>query len=200
MIRYTPFLAVATAAFLFMTNAPLAFACACCVDGGQRLERPGDELEGSQLSDLNELKFAEDAKLRTTAAFPEDIKGFAATESDAYKISLSREKGSWRFDIKDSNNGAGTLTFKLPKTIDRFEVDFPREDNASGEPSLIKEWRIVAPVSGDGLFKAGLSKSARIRLILQGRGNNCTSGSDFETYQLIVSGPRESFTFYGRMQ
>lgn len=202
MIQSPKLQAIALATTVLLANVQSAAACACCTDPGHRVERSGQKLEAFESEELNGLKVAGAAKLRTTAAFPEGIKGFKPIEDDAYKIALTRDAGNWRITLTDSKGGTGSLSFKMPKTADRFEVDFPNEansvDTSGGASSLIKEWRIAAPVRGDGIFKKGLSNKARVRLILQGRGNACAT--TFQAYQIVVSGPRENFTFTGKVQ
>jgi hypothetical protein len=78
------------------------------------------------------------------------------------------------------------------------DVDDPAD--LAKATTLIKEWRINAPVSGDGMFT--LPKDARIRVILQGTGNACTTPDDFSHWQAVVlsADGEGQFTFLGRFE
>lgn len=206
-----------------------ALACACCADLGHRVELPEDKLEAAEITELDALKFTPAAQLRLTPAFPDDIKGFKPAVSGEYTLGVRREGGQWKLDIKDNGGNAGTLSFAVPATVDRFEADFApfeyqkdaaapaaapapavtdpaapspaKPDEAAdlaGSTPLIKEWRLSAPVTGEGMF--AIPKDARIRFILQGTGNACTTTADFSHWQAVVLGPEGDgqFTFLGR--
>lgn len=170
--------------------------CACC-------SSPGDWYSGRQQigdmerSELESVKLGPVATLRVGEADISDIEGIT-DPSETYKLTHARTRRTWTLRFADDRGKTGTLTFTLPPALTVFGVD-PQDGRTSpgGGPLLYKEWRLEAPVTGTGIFKAGAARGARIRLVLQGHGNACTSASDFRHWNLQVSTRSQSFSFYG---
>lgn len=55
-------------------------------------------------------------------------------------------------------------------------------------PTLYKEWRLTGPAKGDGLFQRAVGPGRLLTLILHGRGNACTSPTDFQRWTLLMHG------------
>ena len=58
---------------------------------------------------------------------------------------------------------------------------------------------MTAHATGDGLFKAAVTRNTKITLALHGRGNACTSADQFTDWTLQVYGPPGKFTLYGKL-
>jgi hypothetical protein len=67
-------------------------------------------------------------------------------------------------------------------------------------PSLYKEWRLTAPVTGDGIFRRGTPRGQTATLIFHGRGRGCTEAEDFTDWSLSLRGRGGRATFYGRLE
>jgi hypothetical protein len=174
-----------------------AHACACCSNTGQRNvdTKLIDDFAAGILADL---KFAPAAHLYTGEADVETLGGIA-TKSTDFQLAVTQAAGSWEFHFKDSAGG-GKLTFALPKTITRFEVD-PREpipEPGTG-PVLYKEWRLTAPAVGSGMFKGATGGNQRATLVLHGRGNSCTDASQFDAWTLVLHGSKATNTLFGTL-
>jgi hypothetical protein len=104
-------------------------------------------------------------------------------------------------NFKDKAGRTGTLSFTLPASIVQFAADIQDgQESAGGGPLLYKEWRLTGPVTGTGVFKKGSTPQTKFRLVLQGRGNSCTSAEMFDNWKLQVFGPRASYQFYGKFK
>jgi len=186
--------AAALSSTALLTYSPAASACACCSETGERVEgtNPLDRPE------LDRVRFAKRARLFTDASGMAGIKGIIAP-TDTYELTQTRTGDRWTFTFKDTSGRIGTLTFTLPQTVDKFSVD-PQEGATPGGPLLYKEWRIASNATTGGDFApASRGGAPNVRLVLQGRGNSCTSAEQFKSYSLIVSGPSASFTIFGRL-
>lgn len=168
-----------------------ASACACCSEPGERRESTS-KLEPYERDELAKIRFAKKARLFTTAAGLQNITGIT-NPTDTYELTQTRTGDRWTFSFKDTNGKTGTLAFTLPAQIESFFVD-PQE-KVQGDPLLYKEWRLSAPVTATGVFTP--SANATARLVLQGRGNACTSADQFKSYMLIVKGPTAQLTLFG---
>lgn len=109
---------------------------------------------------------------------------------------------SARDESRDSRNAsgqAGSLIFTIPDRFIHFEVDLnadvrqPRRDPGG----IYEEWRFKAPVWGTGMFAIGNALNTKLALVLRGTGNICISASEIKNWNLEVSGPRASYSFYG---
>jgi hypothetical protein len=96
--------------------------------------------------------------------------------------------------------GGGKLTFKLPLSFAKFEVDPRQSDQESGTgPVLYKEWRLTFGPQGTGMFKGVTGGDQRATLILHGRGNSCTDASQFNAWTLVLHGPKGTSTLFGTL-
>ena len=180
--------------------APSAEACACCSEPGQRVESVG-KLEGYEKGEIEKLRFGKKARLYMTAAGAQGVLGVqgVADTTDAYELTQRRAGDTWTLSFKDGKGRTGTLAFTVPTHIESFFVD-PQDGKAGTDPVLYKEWRINASVATTGIFASAAAPGApMIRLVLQGRGNSCTSVDQFTSFTLIVSGPSARFTFFGAL-
>lgn len=195
--RRSTLISAAAAAFavcMFAGVGP-ARACACCSNTGQRLvdTKPIDDFAAGILADV---KFEPAAHLYTGEADLETLGGIT-TKSTDFQLAVNKTSGSWEFNFAD-NGGGGKLTFALPKTITRFEVD-PRDpvpEPGTG-PVLYKEWRLTAPAVGNGMFKGATGGDQRATLILHARGNSCTDASQFDAWTLVLHGSKSTNKLFG---
>lgn len=204
--------AAVSALFLiaFLAAAKDAAACACCSAMGTRVEERV-KLGKAERETLDDISFAPQAWLYSTeAGAAEGNRGLPGASEAAYAILRRGEGAAWRLEFTDEKGGKGALSFKLPARVERFEIDTHLgEDEAAvwdrraaerRDTRLYKEWRIVAPVTGDGFFAKPLAKPARLRLVLHGQGNACPSSADFSRWSLSVTGPDAKFSFFGRLE
>lgn len=171
-----------------------ALACACCTSPGQRNVAVA-ALDAGRRDEIHRLRFADEARLFLGEADPNDIKGIA-TPSARYELSTGWQKDQLTFAFTDVLRRTGTLSLRLPGTISIFEVD-PRAPKAEREPLLYKEWKLTAKAAGSGVFGVGLGPSQLLTLIVQGRGNSCTSSDDFTHWTLVMQGPKASYSLFG---
>lgn len=87
---------------------------------------------------------------------------------------------------------------QIPAKLSVFEID-PRESGTESEPTLYKEWKLTSKVESSGVFKIGAGGAQFITLILQGHGNSCTTADDFYHWTLVVEGPRDNYSLFGRL-
>lgn len=178
-----------------MAASTPAYACACCANTGQRFVETG-KVSDYDATELDRIAFDGNAELFTGEAEPSDIRGLAATAS-SYAFDVTRQATKWTFTFKSEGTIAGTLSFN-PDKLAKFEVDTRLSDPpAGGMVSLYKEWKQTAAVTGTGMFK--LPAGSSLSLILQGRGNSCTSAEDFTNWSLVVQGDGFSFLFFGKL-
>ena len=148
---------------------------------------------------LEELRFADGAKLYLGEADPDSVEGIA-NPSAAYAIKAAWEGSRLVFALKDEHGNAGTLALELPNKISVFEVD-PRDaaDQGTG-PALYKEWKLSGRAGGSGVFASGAAAGHTLTLIVQGRGNSCTSASDFAYWTLVMQGPKANYSMFGDLK
>jgi hypothetical protein len=184
-------------AALALIAATAAQACACCTQTAwRRVEL--EKLDAAKLAEIAQVKFAKAAQLMLGEADQDAIKGVKDPEED-YELGVTRAKERWAFSFRDKKGRAGTLTLALPKAVSIFEVD-PRHGKDEGQgPVLYKEWKLTANAAGDGLFRAATGGNQKMILVLHGRGNGCTSAEDFTHWTLLVHGPVDTFTMYGKL-
>jgi hypothetical protein len=189
-------LAVAVAVAL---NTPReAFACACCTNAGQRNVNV-EAFDPGKRALLEELRFADAAKLFLGEADPDSIKGIA-NPSTAYALTATWQGDRLVFTLKDEQGHAGTLALELPNKISIFEVD-PRDapDQGTGPP-LYKEWKLTGKAKGTGAFSPGGGHGQLLTLIVQGGGNSCTSASDFNAWTLVMQGAKANYSLFGDLK
>jgi hypothetical protein len=182
--------------FFFQLNV---FACACCADEGFykiRVTKPTDY----ELGEMRKFGF-HDARVYATAAFPDNIRGIDPV-SERYSVRASIGTGDvWKFDLATDDGKSGTLELKAPKEMVDFAVD-RREGETGGAGSVVlyKEWRFKFKVAdGSGIFADGLKSKAEYFLVLQGKGNACTSAQDFYGWRLEVAGRNADFALFGKL-
>jgi hypothetical protein len=176
------------------------YACACCADWGERMEIK-DKLDESVLQYINSLRFSGIANLYVTDASSDTLYGIASPAdglNEKYRATLTCEPHRWTLVFKDEKGGRGTLVLSMPNTATFFAID-PRDGRpgGGGGPLLYKETRLEGRVRGNGIFKQGMTAGTKFHLVLQGRGNRCPAVEDFKHWNLRVSGPKASYTFYG---
>lgn len=102
--------------------------------------------------------------------------------------------------LANPGDWSGTLSLKLPKTVAIFEID-PRDSPDQGTgPVLYKEWKLTGEVTGTGAFSGTNSAKQLLTLILQGRGNSCTSAADFLHWTLVTEGPKGQYSLFGELE
>ncbi len=186
--------------FSFLVLSPSnIFACACCADEGFykiSVRKP----DGFLLGELKKLKFG-DAEIYSTAGFPDNVKGLKPIESE-YKVAASANTDGWEFTFTDPNGKSGTLELKAPKDYVEFGVDLKNgKRGGAGSVELYKEWRFKYSVNtGSGIFEDGIKGKTEYFLVLQGKGNVCTTAEDFTDWRLEVTGKNANYAFYGSMK
>lgn len=206
-----PCIATALASALIAGLATDAAACACCVSAGARHEGV-HALDGYLKGEMARVVFADYAWLHTTEAFPDDIKGLAAPQTQRYRATWTRTATGWTLALEAKSGAKGTLVLTMPKRIERRESHMPKRPGPEGvtaeddrpydeqrDVTLYKEWHLVAPVRGDGMFSGAMRGAPSARLILQGQGNGCAMAEDLYFWTLVVSGPSARFTLLGRI-
>jgi hypothetical protein len=171
-------------------------ACACCTEPGTWYERT-NPVSSYELSEISRLRV--DTVAHTFSEAGEDSNTGLSNPADEYSISLSKKARRWELRFKDKQGRTGTLAFSVPATLVDFGADInDGEQSSGGGPSLYKEWRLTGAVTGTGIFR-GATPQTKFRLILQGRGNNCTDADTFNNWKLQIFGPRASYSFYGKL-
>ena len=190
-------LLLASIAALLWLGAPDALACACCTDPGYRNVHVV-QLHGSKRAEIKRVRFANSAQLFVTAGGLETVEGIK-TPSERYKIKAKWEKNRVVFDLRDAQGRSGTLALAIPYKLSVFGVD-PRDgpDQGSG-PVLYKEWKLTGKAAGTGVFSAASGPGHLLTLILQGRGNACSSAADFGHWTLVMQGPKANYHLFGKL-
>jgi hypothetical protein len=198
--RTLRFVAAALWAFFALTAPRGALACACCTNPGQRYVEV-EALDSGRLEQIESVRFGKAAMLFVGEADPQSIAGIA-TPVERYDLTVAWDKsrpGTTRavFALGNQEGRSGTLSLELPKKISIFEVD-PRDSADEGTgPTLYKEWKLTGEVTGSDAFASSNGPRQRLTLILQGRGNACTSGGDFTAWTLVMQGPRANYALFG---
>ncbi len=198
--------AALVAAVLLLLAAPAprasvagAFLCACCAEPGEWFERTG-KLESYEVSELGNVKFDAVAKLYTTAAGFEGTKGLPA-QYESFQLSDSLGSAlRWTLTLKGERGETGSLVLQLPQVATSFGADLHDYPEGSAGPILYKEWRFSGAARGTGMFRRSVIPGTKFRLVLQGRGNNCLSSTDFTHWRLDITGPRADYAFYGALK
>ncbi len=172
-----------------------ALACACCSATGERTDLVMP-LGASYIQDLESLRFDKTAELFLGEADPEMVKGIA-TPSDKYDLHAAWQGNRLVLSFRDKAGKSGTLSLTRPATISIFYVDPRLEPRHHLGAGLYKEWRLKAKAEGSGVFTPGLGAGQTLTLVLQGRGNNCTSANDFAHWMLVMWGPKAKYHFFG---
>ena len=194
--RLSPAAAALLAAFVFGSQP--AEACACCSNDGQRNVQT-QEVDAYAASILADIRFDATSHLYTGEG--EADGGWAGTDTPNFRLAVAKSVNAWAFEFLQDGPARGTLTFAMPKTVSRFEID-PREPNAASNgtgPVLYKEWRLTTPARGSGMFKDVTGGDQKATLILHGRGNSCTDASQFTAWTLVLHGPKLTTSFFGTL-
>jgi hypothetical protein len=177
-----------------------ALACACCTNPGQRYVDV-EKLDSGRLEEIERVRLGTEARLYVGAGGVETIEGIQ-NPAERYDLEVAWDKthpGKTRivFTLASLGGFSGTLSLTLPQTISIFEID-PRDapDQGTG-PTLYKEWKLTGEVTGTGAFSPTNSPKQRLTLILQGRGNSCTSAADFTHWTLVTEGPKGEYSLFG---
>lgn len=195
-VRFVIQLAVLAFASFALVDA--AFACACCANPGQRYVEVM-KLDSDRRAQIESIRFSKAAELYVGEAGVDIIEGIA-TPAERYALDVKREEGRLVFALRDEANHEGTLTLTVPDKITIFEVD-PRDSPDQGTgPTLYKEWKLTGQVVGAGVFNTGAEGKELLTLILQGRGNSCTSASDFTHWTLVMQGQKGNYTLFGALE
>ena len=174
------------------------FVCACCAERGfysVTTKKP----DQYTLDELKKLKFSQ-TKLYTDASYPDTIKGLAPL-ADSYTATGTLSGNLWKFIFKDDKAKTGNLNLAKPVSMVEYMVDqTPLAGESAGETVLYKEWRFKYNVgSGTGIFQSGIAPKTEYFLVLQGKGNVCTSADQFETWRLEVTGAKANYAFFGKV-
>lgn len=175
-----------------------AEACACCSNDGQRNVQTQD-VDAYAAGILADMRFDATSHLYTGEG--ESDGGWMMSGTPDFRLSVTKTEKTWAFEFVQDGPARGTLTFALPKTVSRFEID-PRQPNAASNglgPVLYKEWRLTAPARGSGIFEDVTGGDQQVTLILHGRGNGCTDASQFTAWTLVLHGPKLTTSFFGTL-
>lgn len=182
--------------FASVSYSEVAHACACCTDSGQRFVG-SEKIDAYAAGLLTEVAFAGTARLYVGESDIKDVAGIDAKSAE-FRLAVKKGERSWELAFTEEGGG-GTLTFAVPKTVTKFEVD-PRDpdDISNGHaPVLYKEWRLTAPARGTGMFKGATGGDQQATLILHGRGNSCTDATQFNAWTLVLHGSKARATLFG---
>jgi len=193
---------LAGAALLAASFTPVtmstALACACCSDRGARIDA-ASPLGNVPRTQIDRMRFANSAVLAgDDRADPNPLEeGLSAT----FTLTVTRTAGGMTFTFRDPKGRTGTLRFTMPKTYWDFQVDpFGDAKDEGLGPILYKEWRLTAPVTGDGLFKRAAAAGQSVTLIFHGRGRGCTEAEHFTHWSLLLHGAAGKLTLYGALE
>lgn len=176
-----------------------ALACACCSERGSRIDK-SMLLDEPMRVQLERMVFARNASLGGDIG-DEDPSPLPAGSSSSYEVTMTRDKGVMTFAFRDPLGRNGRLSFAMPARIWIFSVDpFGDTKDEGLGPLLYKEWRLTAPVKGDGIFRRGTPPGQQMTLILHGRGRGCTEAEHFSDWSLLLRGPAGRATFYGKLE
>jgi hypothetical protein len=189
-------LTVCIFALLFVSPSA-TLACACCAEEWTysiNFQAP----EKYNLDLLKEMKFGPSANLFITEG-EDTVKGLNS-DSEKYDLSGIFTSKTWKLNFKDEKGKNGSLSLPLPAKMLTYKVDIhDGKEDGGGGPLLYKELRFEGQVSGTGFFKSGIIAPTKYFLVFQGRGNNCDNASDFTHWQLVITGKKADYAFFGKM-
>jgi hypothetical protein len=180
-----------------LTGIQRTLACACCTNDGQRNVSVA-KFDAGKREEINQLRFGPVANLWLGEADVDSVTGIA-TPSASYNLNVKQTRDRLVFMFRDEAGHAGALSIVAPATISIFEVDTRDIPDSVRGPSLYKEWKLTTKVAATGIFLPSSGALQRVTLIVQGRGNSCTSSSDFTHWTLVVAGPMANFSFIGEL-
>ena len=185
----------ATISACLWLGASQALACACCTEPGFRNVNVV-QLDDGKRAEIEQVRFAKAAILYVGAGGLETVKGIM-TPSERYKLTVTWEKDRVVFDLRDPGGASGTLALAIPHKVSIFEVDQRDAPGQGTGPTLYKEWKLTGKATGSGVFSAATGHGELLSLILQGRGNACTSADDFAHWTLVMQGPKANYSLFG---
>ena len=199
-IAFIFLLALLSASPSTRSAAPAAtFACACCAESGEWYEYTA-KIPSYEIEELRNVKFGQTAQTYLNAAGFEALKGLSL-EYDSFELStVLNPRLTLTLSFKGERGERGSLILSLPRVATSFGADLHDAPEGSAGPILYKEWRFKGVASGSGFFKKGIAPGTKFSLILQGRGNNCLSSTDFKNWRLDITGPRALYAFYGDLK
>ena len=184
-------------AVLLLAGVRPAHGCACCTHQGQR-NVADVEIDSERRQQIESLRYGGKATLFTGKRDVAMIEGIT-TPSGSYDVNVTWVDNLLVFTLRDKAGVAGMLTLTRPKTVSLFEID-PRDGPDVGQgPTLYKEWSISSPAAATGVFAPGMGPNQMLTLIIQGRGDNCTSDIDFSHWTLVMQGPKANYTLFGNL-
>lgn len=188
------------AVFLTVVLLPThSFACACCAERGHysiNVSKPDKFV----LGELQNIDFST-ANLYTDAGYPDTIKGISPL-NDKFSVDAMLSGANWKFEFKDNQAKSGVLNLTTPISMVSYMVDLePSDVETPSMVTLYKEWRFKYNIkSAAGIFKNGYAPKTEYFLVLQGRGNACTSAADFTHWRLEVTGRNAAYAFFGKLK
>lgn len=174
------------------------FACACCAENGH-YSLSYSKPDKYDLEEMQKLRFST-AELYMTAAGEEGIMGLSPI-GESYQVNGMLQDKFWKLNFTGDKNKTGMLNLPIPEKMIDFKVDIhDGNDGGAGSPLLYKEWRFKTTVKkGTGIFQNGINSKTEYFLVLQGRGNVCTSAEDFKNWRLEITGKNASYAFFGKL-
>jgi hypothetical protein len=194
-------LAAFAASFAVLSYAGLSpsstNAATCDTHEGQRTAGI-EKLDQTRQKELGRLRFSPNANLYVGAGNASSVQGIA-NPSTSYAVVVTQQDDNLQFAFHDKSGHYGTLTLLKPDSIFIFEVD-PRDPQHGHAPvKLYKEWRVTASVDAKGIFSDSAAPTEQLTLIVQGRGNGCTTADDFKAWTLVMQGPTANYQFFGQL-
>jgi hypothetical protein len=183
---------------VFVLFSPItSFACACCAEKGTysiSVVKPDSYI----LEELQKLKIST-TNLYTDTGYPDTIKGLIPL-GETFTASCLLKNKMWKFDFKDDKNKSGMLNLPLPANYVDYRVDL-QETEDGNDATLYREFRFKWKVGGGtGIFQKGITPATNYFLVLQGRGNNCTSAETFTHWHLEITGAKANYSFFGKLK
>lgn len=185
-----------------------ALACACCAEPGTYSVSTG-KIASYEFDLLKDMKFGPAAKLYTTPASYDDIKGltdvikeFEKTSEGEFDIVDAFTKSTWTLQFMTEGEQKGSLVLPRPTQMTSRRIHIPDNTSTAPDVSLYKEWIFTGSVSrGTGFFKRGIiTQATKYTLLFQGHGNNCDNADDFTNWRLEITGPKADYAFFGKMK
>ncbi|MEQ1606204.1 MAG: hypothetical protein ABL999_15190 [Pyrinomonadaceae bacterium] len=196
-------------AFVCITSlSSKTFACACCAEPGTYSVSTG-KMASYELELLKDMKFGKAAKLYTTPASFDDIKGiadvikeFEKTSEGEFDLVDAFTKSTWTLQLMTEGEQKGSLVLPRPTQMTSRRIHIPDNTSTASDVTLYKEWIFTGSVSkGTGFFRRDIVKPAtKYTLLFQGHGNNCDNAEDFTNWRLKITGPRADYAFFGKMK
>jgi hypothetical protein len=173
--------------------------CACCAEPGEWFERTGRMVD-YEIEELRNVKFGQTVRTYMTAAGFEGLKGLPLEYETFALTSNLKQNLALTLTLKGERGETGSLILPLPRVATFFGADLHDMPEGSAGPILYKEWRFKGLVKGNGFFRKSIVPGTKFHFILQGRGNNCLSSTDFGNWRIEITGPRADYAFYGSLK